>query len=122
MIANLECQTTSMIQNGNLAAILEYPVSAGCLEIEFLAGGRESNHSGASRLAGANAGRDIFHHHAIGGGVSQHGRSLEIGLGMRLAVVTSLDVRRLFGIDRPAARSRTSASDRVDDVTIVQRL
>src|SRR6266576_4986520 len=86
MIANLECQTTSMIQNGNLAAILEDPVSTGCLEIEFLAGGTKGNHSGASGLAGANAGWDIFHHHAIGGGPSQHGRRLEIGLGMGLAI------------------------------------
>ncbi len=44
------------------------------------------------------------------------------GSGCGLPFTTSVAVIRLFGVGRAAARKRTSASARVDEVTIVHRL
>lgn len=70
----------------DLGAIVQNPVSASLPQYGLFHCGFEGNHFGVRGFTGANSGGDIFDHDAFCGRKSQNGSSLEIGLGMRLAV------------------------------------
>jgi hypothetical protein len=108
-----------VLSDFDIAAISEHPVRARCPKIGDSLRRRKSDHSRACCPARLNAGGHVFHHHALGSWIPQHARGFQIGLRMGLPLVMSLEVMSFSGTDRPAARKRTSANGRVDEVTIV---
>jgi len=68
-------------------AIVDDPVGATGKEFGITGGGTDGEDAAAGGFAGADAGRGVFDDDALGGGNAERGGSLEIRLGIRLAML-----------------------------------